>query len=636
MGDAPTAVAPNPSPSSPSEWHTIRPWTPHLTLAVREITSVSATFILSSSLDVRHTSDDEPEPELTSTGDASDDTNDDTILDSRGVIADAMSHGLSVEVNGSNWQRVILRMNDHADEAIIVIYGLHPGRQYDIDLALVSGGTMRKQVTTEGECTRVFNVVYAERIDADAENTTVDIERNNDHHAIALPEPLSVSTSTVNESSSPAPSISQTPAPEERLRTLSLQLNALHAEQATLQAALKSSRRDASKTTTSLRTEIDVLKRGSEKAGIAEGKARQRVRALEDAVRRANEGREQAEQLTTVDEQELVGLGEKQPEAEEILRTVKKEADEVRAEREKREEEGMKRMESMRGECATLNQRLERLTVKKERLESSVIPDLEAQLVDIQREIELAERDGFQNSDIWDSLHGDPSRTETQRRRQSHPGTIGRPPAPRTCQPPISPPYFPRHQPKSQSTYRTSNELGASGPSHPPGLAHPSGPLHSSSSSISHPVSSPFTHSATPALSHSTNTGFFQSPSSSLSRSTSSVGSSTLSSKAPPFEPTRKLRVSLSSPGTSGALPSSGILSMSSQGSFSPSSSTLSTAGSTPGFPLSGTYSSTQRTLQAQSKGYDTELGTSNQPRLGNSSTSRRSTGEDPWAMPDS
>lgn len=160
MGDAPTAVAPDPSTSSPSEWHTIRPWTPHLTLAVREITSVSATFILSSSLDARHTTDDEPEPELT--GDISNDTNNDAILDSRGIIADAMSpsHGLSVDVNGSNWKRVILHMNDHADEAIIVIYGLHPGRQYDIDLALVSGGTMRRQVTTEGECTCVSSVVY--------------------------------------------------------------------------------------------------------------------------------------------------------------------------------------------------------------------------------------------------------------------------------------------------------------------------------------------------------------------------------------------------------------------------------------------------------------------------------------------
>jgi hypothetical protein len=149
MEDAPPVPA-EPSTSTLSEWHTIRPWTPHLTLAVREITSVSATFILSSSLDARPTTDAELGPDLT-VGTSEDTSDDAAISDSRGIIADAMCHGLSVDVNGSNWQRVILRMNDHADEAIIVIYGLHPGRQYDIDLALVSGGTMRKQVITEGE-----------------------------------------------------------------------------------------------------------------------------------------------------------------------------------------------------------------------------------------------------------------------------------------------------------------------------------------------------------------------------------------------------------------------------------------------------------------------------------------------------
>ncbi|KAF8553344.1 hypothetical protein OG21DRAFT_1497751 [Imleria badia] len=605
MGDATTAIAPDPSTSSPSEWHTIRPWTPHLTLAVREITSVSATFILSSSLDARHTTDDEPEPELS--GDTSNDTEYDATLDSRGIIADAMSHGLSVDVNGSNWQRVILRMNDHADEAIIVIYGLHPGRQYDIDLALVSGATMRKQVTTE-----------------DAESMTLDNERSDDHLALSPPETLSASTSSVNECSPSVPSTSLTPTPEERLRTLSHQLNALHAEQATLQAALKSSRRDANKTTTSLRAEIDVLKRASEKAGIAEYKARQRVRALEDAVRRANEGREQSEELTAADEQELPGLREKQSEAEDVLRAVKREADAVREEREKREEEGRKEKESMKGECTTLNQRLERLTVRKERLENSVIPDLEAQLAEIQREIELSERGGLQNGDIWDSLYGDPSRTEAQRRRLSHPGTIGRPLAQRASQPPISPPHLPRHQPRSQSAYRTSLD-GALGLSHPPGLVHPSG-LLPSSSSMSPSGSSGYVP-ATPALSHSTNTIFStQSTSSSLSRSTSSVGSSTLSSKAPPFEPTRNLRVSLSSPSTSGAFSSAGLLSMSNQGSFSPSSTAFPTNGTNSGFSLS--YSSPQRPPQSSHKTHDTDLG-SDQVRLGWPSASRGSAGED-------
>ena len=45
------------------QWRSIRPWAPSLRLAVREITSVSATFILSSSL-----SDRESDPSLASRG----------------------------------------------------------------------------------------------------------------------------------------------------------------------------------------------------------------------------------------------------------------------------------------------------------------------------------------------------------------------------------------------------------------------------------------------------------------------------------------------------------------------------------------------------------------------------------------
>lgn len=146
---------------SQSGWHSIRPWTPPLYLIVREVTSVSATFILSSSLsDV----DGDVEPSLTSldfittAGDRYDEDSDesdnaDTLQHKKkSVISDALAGGLSVNVNGSNWQRVFIRIDDTADEAVIIIYGLMPGRQYDIDLALVQGeqNKIRRQVITQG------------------------------------------------------------------------------------------------------------------------------------------------------------------------------------------------------------------------------------------------------------------------------------------------------------------------------------------------------------------------------------------------------------------------------------------------------------------------------------------------------
>ena len=147
---------------SSSEWHSIRPWAPRLALYVREITSVSATFILSSSL----SSVDDSETvtsDLAALGlppdSLSDSGEDEEISEDPGavstqLISTALSKGLSVNVNGSAWQRVLIRIDDKVDEAIIIIYGLMPGRQYDIDLGLGlglgDGGRMRKIVVTEG------------------------------------------------------------------------------------------------------------------------------------------------------------------------------------------------------------------------------------------------------------------------------------------------------------------------------------------------------------------------------------------------------------------------------------------------------------------------------------------------------
>jgi hypothetical protein len=139
-------------------WHSIRPWSPPLCLIVREVTSVSATFILSSSFS---SVDGDLEPSLTSLAlittdddhyEENSDEGDDMDTKKKSVISDALAAGLSVTVNGSNWQRVFIRIDETADEAVIIIYGLMPGRQYDIDLALVQGehNKIRQQVITQG------------------------------------------------------------------------------------------------------------------------------------------------------------------------------------------------------------------------------------------------------------------------------------------------------------------------------------------------------------------------------------------------------------------------------------------------------------------------------------------------------
>ena len=145
---------------SQSAWHSITPWSPQLNLSVREITSVSATFILSSDLNGDF---DISLASIGFTAAADDDGDEDQAFSSSkpdftrkgpSIITEALAKGLSVNVNATPWQRVFIRIDDKVDEAVIIIYGLMPGRQYDIDLAIVQAGkpnTLRQQVITEGE-----------------------------------------------------------------------------------------------------------------------------------------------------------------------------------------------------------------------------------------------------------------------------------------------------------------------------------------------------------------------------------------------------------------------------------------------------------------------------------------------------
>ncbi|KAI6104400.1 hypothetical protein F5141DRAFT_1129723 [Pisolithus sp. B1] len=558
----------SPPSGQSSMWHAIRPWTPHLTLAVREITSVSVTFILSSVLDARvsaaSASTDGADAEQTfdqvssSSGSASVITATSSAavspVDShRPVLADILTQELSVDVNGSSWKHFIVHVPEATDEAIILIYSLHPGRQYDIDIALVGGGMVGRRMVVTNDVTESGSV--GQRIE--------------DNGAISVDWDVN---GTASEEVTPTDTIIPPMTHEDRLRALSSTLSSLNEEQATLQSLLKSTRRDAQKTSTALRSEVDILRRASEKAVVAEGRARQRVRALEDAVKKANEGREEIEREIEQNEGAMPSLREREANAEDELKRTKTEADVVRVEREKKEEEERKRKESMRAESVSLTQRTERLNVKRERLEGSVIPDLEAQLAEIELKIELVGRGGrqYQVDESWD---GD-SRAKSQRRK-SHPGTIGRSRS-NTMQKPVppsqanqanSPPtQLPRHQPRSQSTYHKGLDGGLLGFASSPGFGFQNGipPTHTTSAS---PVSSGLGQSGNLAFSTSSST-------SSLPRSTGSAIPSTLSSKAPPFEPARNLRTSFPLPYSTTSMLSGGGLSLGTeQNTFGPPSS---------------------------------------------------------------
>ena len=140
--------------SEQPSWHAIRPGNPSLSLYVREITSVSVTFVLSSPYSAHDpdvslaslglsSSDDEDEPSTSRASTSLPDS------DHPPMVTDIISNGFSVKVNGTPWRKVIVPKDDIVDEAIIIVHGLMPARQYDVELGIMPGeSTVRGQITT--------------------------------------------------------------------------------------------------------------------------------------------------------------------------------------------------------------------------------------------------------------------------------------------------------------------------------------------------------------------------------------------------------------------------------------------------------------------------------------------------------
>lgn len=177
--ELPSDAAPDddaPDSVQQAKWRTVRPWSNRFVLTIREITSVSATFILSSILS------SDSDPSLASLG-LSNVPGDDDALEDILFISEALGKGLSVYVNGAPWKRTLIRVDEENDEAIIILYGLIPGRQYDVVIGIMTcqGEEMvQSQMLTQSQCMFLFNKTAKLAIDAD-ETTDIIILLYNSH-----------------------------------------------------------------------------------------------------------------------------------------------------------------------------------------------------------------------------------------------------------------------------------------------------------------------------------------------------------------------------------------------------------------------------------------------------------------------
>jgi hypothetical protein len=356
---------------------------------------------------------------------------------------------------------------------------------------------------------------------------------------------------------------------KDRLSQLQHSLSLINAERDTLLTQIKSLRRTSQKADASLRAEIEILKRTSEKHSAFEVRGKQKVLALQEAVKRAQIAARESEVLRVEVEEETLVISEKKEEKENELHKVMSEAGSITREKECLVEKEKKRMEGMRNELAGLSGKLDRLAGKREKMEGAVLPELEKKVSDVERELEEVEQE-VANFEMQERTRMQLEETympfQQQRRRQNSVGPIGRP---ITIQRPsfheftsttawtpaistlnanrqIQTRTHQTHTPRSQSLHTHHP---------PPGFPHRRSSLKSTSVSASgspsSSTSSPSTSATTlntsaeqPLSAASITTNLTSSPKSMSSRSSPGVSPaappythSMLSTRAPAFEP---------------------------------------------------------------------------------------------------
>ena len=154
--------------------------------------------------------------------------------------------------------------------------------------------------------------------------------------------------------------------------------------------SLKTTRRDAQKADAAIRADIETLKRASDKFASVEHRARQKVLALQETVKQTLAAGSDMGTAVADIEASVPVLREQQVEAEKECKLARRQAAQAREERAALEREEKKQIDTLQTELAGLGSKLEKLNGKREKLENTVIPDLEAELQKIEEEIAKA------------------------------------------------------------------------------------------------------------------------------------------------------------------------------------------------------------------------------------------------------
>ncbi|CAO1633044.1 unnamed protein product [Jaminaea pallidilutea] len=200
------------------------------------------------------------------------------------AVAKIFDAGVSVKVNGTMWNQVVMG-DQGADESIIIVYGLAPDSTYQIELLV---GHRRSGSDRQGASMSLHTATASDSIHS---------ANDPDNNGAASSNPsVAPTTEVVRSTPSGAPSDTGTGSPVSSSATgsrdasqASVELQEAESQRNTLTNELRLARKDASRAEQALRNEIEAIKRSLDRLSSTDHRSKQKVLALQESIRQGNQ-----------------------------------------------------------------------------------------------------------------------------------------------------------------------------------------------------------------------------------------------------------------------------------------------------------------------------------------------------------
>jgi hypothetical protein len=281
----------------------------------------------------------------------------------------------------------------------VIIHGLQPERDYDIQLNIDGKQTTSMSVRTMSADEKLpSGATPSSQLQAASAATMADTED------VAHSFPYPVQSTRVARPHTPPMQDTEidltgndsvdVSIPETSASGLSASCIASGGEQAMtaaeVQAAIRKARKDASRAESALRNEIEAIKRALDRMSDVDHRSKQKVLALQESIRQATTQAREIDEEAIVVESEREAWEERERSKEEELNAVRKEVEEKIRTHQQQIKSDREAVETMEKKLDQVMRSTEEKTTAREKIEKEKTVELEHRLAQMHAEIESA------------------------------------------------------------------------------------------------------------------------------------------------------------------------------------------------------------------------------------------------------